>query len=64
MDYLSAIDQLLTLTDFERKSRAGEPPDFHLRRMELLLAGLGNPHLATPVVFTWPVRKAREAPAP
>ena len=50
MDYLSAIDRLLTLTDFERKSRAGEPPDFHLRRMELLLAGLGDPHLATPVV--------------
>ena len=50
MDYRSAIDRLLTLTDFERKSRAGEPPDFHLRRMELLLASLGDPHLATPVV--------------
>ena len=50
MDYRSAIDRLLTLTDFERKSRAGEPPDFHLRRMELLLASLGNPHLSTPVV--------------
>ena len=50
MDYRSAIDLLLTLTDFERKSRAGEPPDFHLRRMELLLASLGDPHLETPVV--------------
>ncbi len=50
MDYLSAIDRLLTLTDFERKARAGEPPDFHLRRMGLLLAALGDPHLATPVV--------------
>ena len=50
MDYRAAIDRLLTLTDFERKSRAGEPPDFHLRRMELLLASLGDPHLATPVV--------------
>ena len=50
MDYRSAIDRLLTLTDFERKSRAGEPPDFHLRRMELLLDALGDPHLATPVV--------------
>ena len=50
MDYRSAIDRLLTLTDFERKSRAGEPPDFHLRRMELLLAALDDPHLATPVV--------------
>ena len=50
MDYRAAIDLLLTLTDFERKSRAGEPPDFHLRRMELLLASLGDPHLSTPVV--------------
>ncbi len=50
MDYRSSIDRLLTLTDFERKARAGEPPDFHLRRMELLLAALGDPHLATPVV--------------
>ena len=50
MDYRPAIDRLLTLTDFERKARAGEPPDFHLRRMELLLSGLGDPHLATPVV--------------
>ncbi len=50
MDYRSAIDRLLTLTDFERKARAGEPPDFHLRRMELLLSSLGDPHLATPVV--------------
>ncbi len=50
MDYRSAIDQLLTLADFERKSRANEPPDFHLRRMELLLSSLGQPHLAVPVV--------------
>ena len=63
MDYLSAIDRLLTLTDFERKSRAGEPPDFHLRRMELLLAGLGTRTWRHPS-YTWPVRKAREAPAP
>ncbi len=50
MDYRSAIDRLLTLADFERKSRAGEPPDFHLRRMERLLAQLGDPHLAAPVI--------------
>ena len=50
MDYRSAIERLLTLADFERKSRAGEPPDFHLRRMERLLAQLGDPHLATPVI--------------
>jgi dihydrofolate synthase/folylpolyglutamate synthase len=41
---------LLSLADFERKSRVGEPPDFHLRRMEVLLARLGNPELATPTI--------------
>ena len=50
MDYRSTIERLLTLADFERKSRAGEPPDFHLRRMERLLAQLGDPHLAIPVI--------------
>ena len=48
--YSAAIDRLLALADFERKSRAGEPPDFHLRRMERLLSRLGHPHLATPTV--------------
>jgi dihydrofolate synthase/folylpolyglutamate synthase len=48
--YQSAVERLLTLADFERKSRAGEPPDFHLRRMETLLALMGDPHLATPTV--------------
>ncbi|HIK98267.1 MAG TPA: bifunctional folylpolyglutamate synthase/dihydrofolate synthase [Dehalococcoidia bacterium] len=28
----------------------GEPPDFHLRRMEVLMARLGNPELATPTI--------------
>ena len=41
---------MLSLADFERKSRVGEPPDFHLRRMEVLLARLGNPELATPTI--------------
>lgn len=50
LTYPHAITQLLTLADFERKSRAHEPPDFHLRRMERLLGMLGDPHLATPVV--------------
>ena len=50
MRYQDAIDRLLTLADFERKSRAHEPPDFHLQRMELLLAKLGEPHLAVPVI--------------
>jgi len=48
--YTAAVDRLLDLADFERKSRAGEPPDFHLRRMERLLSRLGDPHLAVPTV--------------
>ena len=50
LTYRAAIDQMLTLADFERKARASEPPDWHLRRMEALLSRLGDPHLATPVV--------------
>ncbi|MSQ09085.1 MAG: bifunctional folylpolyglutamate synthase/dihydrofolate synthase [Dehalococcoidia bacterium] len=48
--YREAIDQMLTLADFERKSRAGEPPSWHLKRMEALLARVGDPHLAVPAV--------------
>ncbi|MBI4220709.1 MAG: bifunctional folylpolyglutamate synthase/dihydrofolate synthase, partial [Chloroflexi bacterium] len=48
--YKGAVERLLTLADFERKARAGEPPDFHLRRMETLLALMGDPHLATTTV--------------
>jgi dihydrofolate synthase/folylpolyglutamate synthase len=44
------VERLLTLADFERKSRAGEPPDFHIRRMRTLLALMGDPHLAMPTV--------------
>ena len=50
LKYQDAVAQLLSLADFERKSRVGEPPDFHLRRMEVLLARLGNPELATPTI--------------
>ncbi len=50
LTYNYAINQLLGLADFERKSRAGEPPDFHLRRMELLLALANNPHQGIPTV--------------
>jgi dihydrofolate synthase/folylpolyglutamate synthase len=50
LSYRAAIDQLLSLADFERKSRAGEPPDWHMRRMEALLARVGDPHLTAPVV--------------
>ena len=48
--YLDAVNRLLSLADFERKSRANQPPDWHLRRVERLMEMLGNPHLATPVV--------------
>ncbi len=48
--YKRAVDRLLSLADFERKSRANQPPDWHLRRVERLMEMLGDPHLATPVV--------------
>ena len=48
--YNASIARLLTLADFERKSRANQPPDWHLKRVERLMALLGNPHLAKPVV--------------
>lgn len=45
LTYREAITQLLSLADFERKSRAGDPPDFHLKRIERLLGYIGNPHI-------------------
>ena len=48
--YKNSVDRLLSLADFERKSRANQPPDWHLRRVERLLEMVGEPHLATPVV--------------
>jgi len=44
LKYNKAISQLLSLADFERKSRANDPPDFHLKRVQRLLHYLGNPH--------------------
>ena len=44
LSYPEAISQLLSLADFERKSRVGDPPDFHLKRIERLLDYSGNPH--------------------
>ena len=44
-EYQAAVSKLLSLADFERKSRANDPPDFHLKRIERLLGYLGNPHL-------------------
>lgn len=43
-EYQAAVSRLLSLADFERKSRANDPPDFHLKRIERLLEYLGNPH--------------------
>lgn len=48
--YQQSITRLLSLADFERKARADESPDFHIRRTEMLLAELGNPHLQVPAV--------------
>ena len=48
--YMKAVNRLLSLADFERKSRANQPPDWHLRRVERLMEMLGDPHLATPVI--------------
>ncbi len=48
--YQEAVDRLLTLADFERKSRANQPPDWHLKRVDRLMEMLGEPHLAKPVV--------------
>tara|TARA_B100000029_G_scaffold486133_1_gene540189 strand:+ start:257 stop:1651 length:1395 start_codon:yes stop_codon:yes gene_type:complete len=42
--YQKAVSKLLSLADFERKSRANDPPDFHLKRIERLLSYLDNPH--------------------
>ena len=44
-EYRAAVSKLLSLADFERKSRANDPPDFHLKRIERLLSYLGNPHV-------------------
>lgn len=48
--YQQSVDQLLSLADFERKARADESPDFHIRRTAMLLEQLGDPHLAVPAV--------------
>ncbi len=48
--YMEAVNRLLSLADFERKSRANQPPDWHLRRVERLMEMLDDPHLATPVI--------------
>ena len=48
--YQDALDRLMTLPDFERKSRSQDPPDFHLKRMQLLMESCGNPQNAVPAI--------------
>ena len=48
--YQESLEKLLSLADFERKARASESPDFHIRRTEMLLEGLGNPHRQVPAL--------------
>ncbi len=48
--YRAAVDYLMTLPDFEKHSRAGEPPDFHLRRMQLLMDACGMAHDRVPAI--------------
>ena len=48
--YRDAVDYLMTLPDFEKHSRAGEPPDFHLRRMGLLMDACGMAHDRVPAI--------------
>lgn len=50
LTYQQALEQLLSLADFERKARAHESPDFHIKRTEMLMAGLGQPHRKVPAV--------------
>ena len=49
-DYKHSLSQLLSLADFERKARASDRPDFHLRRTAHMLERLGDPHRAVPVI--------------
>ncbi len=48
--YQQAVARLLSLADFERKARANESPDFHIKRTSMLLEGLGDPHRDVPAI--------------
>ncbi|MDO8671930.1 MAG: Mur ligase family protein, partial [Dehalococcoidia bacterium] len=51
MDYQAALQYIMGFTDYERESRlALSPANFDLRRVDALLARLGNPHLAARTV--------------
>ena len=50
-DYQSALTWVLSFADYERNPAAKySSADFNLPRMEALLARLGNPHRASPVI--------------
>ncbi len=50
LTYQQTLAKLLSLADFERKARANESPDFHIRRTAALLEELGNPHQRVPAI--------------
>lgn len=51
MQYQAALQYILGFTDYEREPRhAFSPANFDLRRVDALLARLGNPHLAAKTV--------------
>ena len=45
MNYQQAIDYLSSYTDYEKMPMPHDPAFYDLRRVEELLAQLGNPHL-------------------
>jgi dihydrofolate synthase/folylpolyglutamate synthase len=51
MDYQAAVDYILSFTDYEKlPGSAYTAANFDLRRMDMLLASVGNPHQAAPAV--------------
>ena len=51
MQYQAAVDYILSFTDYEKlPGSAYAAANFDLRRVEILLAGLGNPERCAPVV--------------
>src|SRR3989337_2411854 len=43
--YQEALDYIYSFVDYERQPRPRDPVHYDLRRMDELLARLGNPHL-------------------
>jgi len=51
MDYQAAVDYIQSFTDYEKlPGSAYTAANFDLRRMDMLLASVGNPHQSAPVV--------------